>query len=74
MAVNNLVDLGNAFTPNNDVVAYAHVYLFAPAQTDAAFVFGSDDGIRIWLNSDLVYNLRVRRAANPDQTTLHRYF
>jgi uncharacterized protein (TIGR03790 family) len=64
------VDLGASLTPNTNVAAYAHVYLFAPEKKECTLVFGSDDGVRVWLNSDLVYSLRVRRAANPDQTTL----
>jgi len=64
------LDFAHTFTPNTDVLAYAHVYLHVPRGTNCALVFGSDDGIRIWLNGELLYSLRVRRAANPNQTTL----
>ncbi len=68
-AATNFVDLTGIFTPNTNAVAYAHIYLKAPAETDCTLVFGSDDGIALWLNGEALYTLRVRRPADPNQTS-----
>lgn len=67
---NDFVNLGARLTPHENVAAYAHVYIQSPAEIPCALVFGSDDGIRIWLNSELKYALRARRGADPNQSTL----
>ncbi|OPZ85686.1 MAG: hypothetical protein BWY76_01303 [bacterium ADurb.Bin429] len=64
------VDLTERLSPVSNTIAYAHVYLKSPAEMDATLVFGSDDGIAMWLNGAPVYSLRVRRAADPNQARL----
>lgn len=66
---NGFVNFVESLKPNTDAVAYAHLYLYAPADKDYKLVYGSDDGIRIWLNGQLIQSLRVRRAADPNQNT-----
>jgi hypothetical protein len=51
-------------------VAYAHIYLQAPAETNCTLAFGSDDGIRLWLNGEEICHMRIRRAADPNQDSL----
>lgn len=63
------VDLGSILAPNANVIAYAHVYLYAPEVTPCTLVFGSDDGVRIWLNGNVLCTLHVRRVADPNQNT-----
>jgi len=50
-----------------DAVAYALTHLQSPADTDAILVFGSDDGIVIWLNDEEVHRQDVGRAYTPKQ-------
>jgi len=50
-----------------DAVAYAFTHLIAPREMDAALVFGSDDGIVIWLNGEEVHRHDVGRAYTPKQ-------
>lgn len=70
-AEKNFVNLAASLTPNTNAVAYAHVYLYAPATTACSLVFGANDGIRIWLNGEPIFQQRVRRTAvNPDQNTV----
>ena len=67
-AEKNFVDFASHFSPNTNAVAYAHLYLYAPATTACTLTFGANDGIRIWLNGEMVFNQRVRRTAiDPDQ-------
>lgn len=63
------INLCDYLTPNINVVAYGHVYLYAPALTLCTLVFGSDDGIRIWLNGSVIFSLRIHRSAGPNQNT-----
>ena len=64
------IDMTAHFGPNcNNVLAYAHLYLYAPAPTVCSLVFGSDDGIRLWLNGDPIFSLRTHRQAYPNQNT-----
>ena len=63
------VDIAAAFTPNINTTAYAHVYVLSPQDQQCSLVYGSDDGIRIWVNGALVQSLRVRRVADPNQNT-----
>jgi hypothetical protein len=69
-AKEDLVDFFARFTPNTNAVAYAHVYLYAPITTACTLLFGSDDGMRIWLNGAQLFSLRTRRPADPNQNRL----
>ncbi|MHB0936992.1 MAG: TIGR03790 family protein [Armatimonadota bacterium] len=70
-ADNNFVDFAGYLTPNTNALAYAHVYLHAPAATACSLVFGANDGIRVWVNGEQIFQQRVRRTAvDPDQNTV----
>lgn len=69
-APRNFIDLGTCFSRATDAVAYAHVYLYAKHATPCTLVFGSDDGIRLWLNGTQAFSLHVRRGADPNQNRL----
>jgi len=70
-AENTFVDFAFYLTPNTNAVAYAHVYLHAPATTACSLIFGANDGIRVWVNGEMVFHQRVRRTAvDPDQNTI----
>ena len=65
-AANGIIDFVANLTPNTNVVAYAHVYLRAEADIDAIAVFGSDDGIRVWLNGKIIDDESVIRGLNVE--------
>ena len=46
-------------------VAYARTWLHSDRDRDVLFEFGSDDGIKIWLNDKQVYALNVARPLQP---------
>ncbi len=48
------------------VVGYAWTEFNAPAATDAWLGLGSDDGVKIWLNGDLVHDKWIRRQSRID--------
>lgn len=70
-APNDFVDFGALFPQIDNAVAYAHLYLYADKETPCTLVTGSDDGLRAWLNGEMVYSLRTRRAADPNQDKIN---
>jgi len=64
------VDLRLKMYPKDEVVAYAHTYVYSPADQKVRFLYGSDDGMNIWLNGQLVKEDHVHRAALPDHTSV----
>ena len=64
------VDLARYFRPPDHRLAYAFCNILAPHQCEGRILFGSDDGAKIWLNGELVYELDVIRGAVPDQEAI----
>jgi hypothetical protein len=60
------VDLDKYLKPNDSTVAYALTYVWSPDERNTKIFAGSDDGIRIWLNDDLVHHHLVKRGPIPD--------
>jgi hypothetical protein len=54
--VDDNIDLGNYFGYVNNIVAYAYTYVYAPKETDALLQVGSDEGMYVYLNHELVYS------------------
>ncbi|MEY2880613.1 MAG: hypothetical protein RLZZ15_2993 [Verrucomicrobiota bacterium] len=67
-AVDGLVDfLGGASSSSHDYcVGYAWTEVEVPADTDAWLGIGSDDGLRIWVNGELVNDQWVQRTSRLD--------
>lgn len=68
----NYIDLdGEVFEPavdNDYVVAYTFVNVYSPTARNVQLRVGSDDGIKVWLNGNLVHdNGYACRGAAPDQ-------
>jgi hypothetical protein len=61
------VDLLQLFQPNNHVCAYAVIYVKSPNARRALLSAGSDDGVKIWVNSDLKVSHDTTRGAAPGQ-------
>jgi hypothetical protein len=61
------VRLEDLVRPREQAVAYGFTYVYAPEERDTQLLIGSDDGVRIWLNGDLVHTNPAYRGAYPDQ-------
>ena len=61
------LDFRHTLTPNRRVVAYASGYLYSDKEKTAVLKIGSDDGMKIWLNHQLVFNRHIHRGAHLDQ-------
>jgi predicted esterase len=70
-APGNKVGFRQLFTsqgkPAEQVVAYAHTTVTRPAEEQTVISVGSDDGVRLWVNGELVLDHAIDRAAQPDQ-------
>jgi len=51
----------------NDRVAYLKTQLAADSALDAVLELGSDDGIKVWLNGQVVHANNAVRACTPGQ-------
>lgn len=66
-APGHLVDFEQMFPPAEDSVAYAYCEIDSPSDRKAVLTVGSDDGIKIWLNHELVHDNHVGRAIAKDE-------
>ena len=60
------VRLDNIIRPNEQAIVYGLVYVFSPDDRTAPLLLGSDDGVRVWVNGELVHTNPSYRAAEPD--------
>jgi predicted esterase len=70
-APGNKIDLRQLFIsqgkPAEQVVAYAYTTITRPAEEQTFISVGSDDGVRLWVNGELVLDHAIDRGAQPDQ-------
>jgi hypothetical protein len=52
--------------PKDYTVGYAWTEFTSPRETDAWLGLGSDDGVKIWLNGELVHDKWIRRPSRLD--------
>jgi len=60
------VRLSDLVRPNEQALVYALAYVFSPDDREAPLLLGSDDGVRAWVNGEIVHTNPVYRAAAPD--------
>ena len=61
-----VLNLDGLFSPNENVVAYAHVCVHSDEAQRAQLRLGSDDGAAVWHNGKLIYRSEVPRALTMD--------
>lgn len=64
------INLARLLHPNEQAIAYGLTYVFSPESRKAHLLIGSDDGVRIWLNDNLIHSNPAYRGAYPDQDTI----
>jgi acetyl esterase/lipase len=57
-----VVDLDALFGKPDNVMAYAFCYIYADKDQVASFSLGSDDGVKVWVNGELVHSNYVGRG------------
>ncbi len=60
------VRLDDLIRPNEQAIAYGLAYVHSPEDREATLLVGSDDGVRVWINGEIVHTNPVYRAAEPD--------
>jgi len=60
------VRLDDLIRPNEQAVVYGVAYVHSPDDRAASLLLGSDDGVRAWINGEIVHTNPVYRAAEPD--------
>jgi len=63
------VNLGAIFPGQDNCVAYLRTRILAPQTCEAVLLMGSDDGIKAWLNGEVVHSHNVDRGMVADQDT-----
>ncbi len=61
-----VADLGRAFG-GSECVAFLSTCVNAPAASAAVLELGSNDGVKVWLNGELVHGQNVGRALTPGE-------
>ena len=59
--------LAEFFKPSEQAIVYGLAYVYSPAMQPTYILLGSDDGVRVWLNDELVHTNPAYRGAYPDQ-------
>lgn len=54
-------------THPTEAASYAHVYVFSPTNRQAMLLIGCDDGIKVWLNDEVVLIKDVHSTYRADQ-------
>jgi hypothetical protein len=63
------VNLAVLFPDQASCVAYLRAQIVAPQACAGALLMGSDDGIKAWLNGEVVHRNNIDRGEVPDQDT-----
>ena len=61
------IRLENRIDPPENAIVYGYVNVYSPEDQNTVLLVGSDDGIRVWLNEDLLHTNPAYRGAYPDQ-------
>jgi HEAT repeat protein len=62
-----LVDLGAVLGPQSNATAYGMARILVPADIEAVARMGSDDGVKLWVNGEVVHEHDVNRGTAIDQ-------
>ncbi len=64
------VDLTQCFSVKENAVGYALAEISAAEEVEALALLGSDDGVAVWVNGELVHKEHIHRAPRPAQDLL----
>jgi len=61
------LDFCAIFATREPRVAYAYTVIESPSDREARLLLGSDDGVKVWVNGDLVHTSHATRGVNRDE-------
>jgi len=59
--------LNESLSPTDDVAAYLKTRVWSPTARPARLEIGSDDGVKVWLNEEVVHSNDIERGLSPRQ-------
>ncbi len=65
--LNAYIDFAKLMSPADEGVAYAYRIFEVAQDTDMSVGLGSNDGIKLWLNGELLFESKASRTAAPGQ-------
>ena len=63
----NGVDLGALLDGSKPAIAYMSTTLMSPEEKDAQILFGSDDGAKVYVNGELLFQKQIARGIKRDE-------
>ena len=60
------VDFIKKFGNAQNMAVYIGTFVYVPEEQDALLLLGSDDGVKVWLNDNIVHKNNVSRGVFPD--------
>lgn len=64
-AVKGQIDLGSVYGEQSYCSIYAYLEFHSDQSATAVLKLGSDDGLKVWFNGQLLFTNNVRRSLNP---------
>ncbi|MEJ2050715.1 MAG: serine hydrolase, partial [Calditrichota bacterium] len=68
------VDLNKVFAQRDYAFAYAWTEVTVPEERSVLMAVGSDDGVKVWVNGELVHENWTARALQPDEDLFAVHF
>ncbi|NQT27745.1 amidohydrolase family protein [candidate division KSB1 bacterium] len=65
-----ILDFNRYIYPNQEAIVYAYAEVKSPNKRDVKMTLGSDDGAKVWVNGELVYNVHAWRAVAVDEDVI----
>ncbi len=64
---NAVIDLNAVYSKNKEVIAYAFCIIESKRQRSVKASFGSNDGIQVFLNGEIIFDKSVKRSIQVDE-------
>jgi len=72
--ISGYIDFTKIYQPSGSGVVYAARTIQMEKDTDVKIGIGSNDGVRMWVNSKLVLDHKIARKAEPNQEIITVHF
>jgi hypothetical protein len=72
--ISGYIDFAGIYHPSDNGVAYARRTIHMEEEKDVRIGIGSNDGVRMWINDNLLLDHKVGRKAEPNQEILRVHF
>jgi uncharacterized protein len=67
---NGMLEFLKLYPQEPFAIVYAYAEIISPDNRTVSLTLGSDDGAKMWINGEEVYNEHIQRAAVPDEVMI----